>query len=788
MHVAGLRGRSLRAWAIAGAALLLGREGLLAGVRRVLLALALLVVVATSALALVDGHLPPTARAVVAVAPLAWWCWWRWGYLRGGFPRWGEAVDVAFVVLLSLAGGPLDSASAPADAGIYVRSLYGSTRAALLRAVAWWALDEVAEALTVTGGERATFEEALWQLLSYLLWTSLMRAIASTLARQELLTVREQALWRAATGLAADPRGERVHRLAVEAALDLVGRGTAGRTQLLTWDGASLTPVAAAPAGSGRITAPVALTALHPTLARGLRDNTVVRLGAGTVQLPLVVGERLWGALVVEAGTPLNRGMLDALQTLTSSLSLALHGAALTEDLQRQARHDALTGLANRALLRERTAQALARARRDHRRVALLLLDLDGFKAVNDALGHAAGDRLLVEVADRLRAAVRPADTVARLGGDEFAVLLDGVDGAGDARQAATRALASLAAPLRVEDRAVKVTGSIGVAVCDDGEIDPARGVDGAGGTHQDDVDGLLRDADTAMYTAKRAGKARYAVFDPRMRSPLARKRGLEVALRRGLERGAFQPHYQPILCLFSGRAVGVEALARWHRPSGQVTSAAAFVPAAEATGQIVPIGWVVLEQACRQLRRWRDDLGTQAPGTVGVNLSAAQLAQAGLVADVERLLAGCGLPPEALELEVAATGLRPDVQAVRAPLHELRELGVRLAVGGFGAGSSLELLRRLPVDTVKVDRAWVADLAAGEDRAALSRALLGFAANLDLRVVAEGIERPDQAACLRANAWPLGQGNHLAPPVPPSEATTFIITANPAQPEAATQ
>ena len=414
-----------------------------------------------------------------------------------------------------------------------------------------------------------------------------------------------------------------------------------------------------------------------------------------------------------------------------------------------QAYHDPLTGLPNRALLLDRLGQALARAGRRGEPVALLFLDLDRFKRVNDGLGHAAGDRLLVAVGERLRACARAGDTVARLGGDEFTLLLEGLTDAAEAEAVAAAVAAALEAPVVLDGQPVAVTASIGVALAGPGGAEPA---------------GLLRDADVAMYRAKARGKARVEVFDAAMAAGARERVAFEADLRQAVERGELRLAYQPIVELATGRVVGAEALARWAHPARGVVLPDAFVPLAEETGLIVPLGRWVLAEACRQGRAWQDRFPT--PPTVSVNLSPRQFQQPGLVEEVAAALRSTGLAPDRLQLEITEGAVMADADGAVATLRQLRGLGVRLAIDDFGTGySSLGYLQRFPIDLLKVDRRFVAGLGRDAGDTAIVEAVVGLAHALRLRVVAEGVETVEQAGRLRELGCELGQGYHFGRP-----------------------
>ncbi|HEY8489573.1 MAG TPA: EAL domain-containing protein [Dehalococcoidia bacterium] len=439
---------------------------------------------------------------------------------------------------------------------------------------------------------------------------------------------------------------------------------------------------------------------------------------------------------------------------------------ALEEQLTHQAFHDPLTGLANRALFRDRVEHALARSGRYGKGVAVLFLDLDGFKTVNDSLGHAAGDQMLVAVAGRLRASLRPADTAARLGGDEFAVMLEEA-GEEEAVRAARRILETLRSPFTLQGKEVFVGASIGIAVA-------AGGRDGA--------DEVLRNADVAMYAAKGRGKGRYEIFEPGMHARAVARLNLEADLRRAIQREEFSLFYQPVVSLADGRVVGVEALLRWRHPTRGLVPPGDFVPFAEETGLILPIGQWVLEEACRQTRRWQEARPDAPSLMASVNLSARQLQHGGLVEQVMRALDGAGLRPEHLVLEITESVVMSDAEATIRRLRQLKELGVLIAIDDFGTGySSLSYLRRFPIDVLKIDKSFVDGVGSAADESALASAIIGLGHTLRLQTVAEGIEEPGQVAELRALGCDLGQGFYFAPPMPAEEVEQAMDVLAPA-------
>ena len=423
----------------------------------------------------------------------------------------------------------------------------------------------------------------------------------------------------------------------------------------------------------------------------------------------------------------------------------------LEAELTRQALHDSLTGLPNRTLFLDRLAHALTRSERSHNPITVLVLDLDNFNRFNDSLGHAAGDRLLASVAERLRDTIRPADSIARLGGDEFAVLLEDTP-LTDGIRIAQRLGHALDRPFVTAGRHVVAQASVGVAC-------------GVGGAQTGDE--LLTNADLAMYLAKGQGKARYALFESAMHEAAIERLELEADLRQALVRKEFFLLYQPVVRLGDGSIVGMEALIRWKRAGGEVVSPDQFIPAAEETGLIREIGHWVLQEACRQTAAWQAEFNPVPALRLSVNFSARQLEDPEIVKDVERVLVAAGLEPGCLVAEITESLLisEPDVAVQR--LGDLRHLGIRLAIDDFGTGySSLSYLRRFPVDVLKIDRSFVWALGAEPEDAALAHAIVKLGHTLHLRVVAEGIETAAQLAELRALNCEYGQGYLFARPL----------------------
>ncbi len=450
---------------------------------------------------------------------------------------------------------------------------------------------------------------------------------------------------------------------------------------------------------------------------------------------------------------------------------VVVHATDITErkraeqTLAHQAFHDGLTGLANRALFADRVEQAMRHNVRHGDTAAVVFIDLDGFKEVNDALGHQAGDVLLQQVAGRLQATVRAGDTLARLGGDEFAILVDQISGDDDLVAAGERVLAALSGPIRIGSQVVTVSGSVGVAVSDEG----ATG------------DSLVRDADVAMYAAKSAGRGRVVVFDPSMRAAVVERRELERELQGALAAGQLRLVYQPVVELEGSTVVGFEALLRWTSPSLGPVPPDRFVPVAEDLDLIGEIGAWVLREACTAAAAWR-----RLPGgehlTMAVNVSAVQLASPDLVGQIGEALAGSGLPASALVLEVTETALVRDPDAAAERLSALRTLGVRLALDDFGTGySSLSYLRQFTVDVLKIDRSFIATIQ-GDHLPPIVRGLIDLGRTLDLEIVAEGVELEVQRDQLRAARCDLAQGYLFDAPLE-SDAAERLVAHPPGAP-----
>jgi diguanylate cyclase (GGDEF)-like protein/PAS domain S-box-containing protein len=448
-------------------------------------------------------------------------------------------------------------------------------------------------------------------------------------------------------------------------------------------------------------------------------------------------------------GEPAVRGLVINSRDITDR-------KALEEQLSHQAFHDSLTGIANRALFKDRLHQSVARAARRQEKPAVLFIDLDGFKAINDSAGHTVGDELLAAVAARLRPFVRTGDTMARLGGDEFAILLEDLEDLSAAIRVAERINEALKDPFTLASREIFISASIGIA-----PFAPTQ-----------DPDELLRNADIAMYMAKAAGKGRYEVFNPSMHEAVVSQLQLEGDLKRAVERNEFFVVYQPLVALPSQQPVGVEALIRWRHPERGIVPPVTFIPLAEKNGTIVPIGRWVLREACRQVQAWRainPQLG------LSVNLSGRQMREPRLIDDVSGTLQETGLPASALTLEMTESVLMDDIDGALRVLRSLKSLGIHLAIDDFGTGySSLSYLSKFPVDSLKIDRSFVSGLGASQNEP-LVATIVEMGHSMRLKVVAEGIERAEQVTELERLRCEVGQGYLFSKPMPPAELESYL-------------
>jgi diguanylate cyclase (GGDEF)-like protein len=452
-----------------------------------------------------------------------------------------------------------------------------------------------------------------------------------------------------------------------------------------------------------------------------------------------------------------SRRLTDTLAEMRAA-NLSLHEALAEvrmaeEKIKDLAYHDTLTALPNRLVFTDRLALAVNQAQRQGSRLAVLFLDLDHFKVINDSLGHSLGDQLLQQVAGRLTGCLRAGDTVARLGGDEFTLLLPGVQGPAESERVALKVLDTLREPYRLEGRELFVTASMGISLYpDDGE----------------DADTLVRNADAAMYRAKEQGRDSHRLYAPPMNELATERLALESALRRALANDELVLHYQPLVEIGSGRLHGVEALLRWRHPEKGLLWPSDFLTLAEATGLILPIGPWVLRTACAQAQAWHAQELREL--RVAVNLSARQFQQPDLAEHVRRALRETGLPPHCLELEITETNAMQNTEATLRTFAELKALGVRISIDDFGIGySSLGTLKRLPIDTIKIDRSFIRDITTDPDDAAIVTAVIAMAHTLKLRVVAEGVDTEEQLTFLRGYGCDLMQG-HLFGPAAPAE------------------
>ncbi len=490
----------------------------------------------------------------------------------------------------------------------------------------------------------------------------------------------------------------------------------------------------------------------HPDDADALRDAAA---GApmSRIECRLRAGDDSWVVLEWTRGSLPDGGCILTGRDISDR-------KRLEGELRHMAFHDTLTGLANRALFEDRLTHALERFSRRGGGLAVLFVDLDDFKTVNDSLGHAAGDELLGEVGERLRSSLRGADTAARLGGDEFAILLEDIDSTGAALGAARRVLDTLDPPFRIANRDLTVGASVGVA--------PAL----AGGETMAD---LMRNADLAMYEAKRRGGAQSRLFEPALHESAVTRLEMGGELQRAVEEEQFELHFQPIVDLESGTIAGAEALIRWRHPERGLLYPADFLPLAEETGLIVPMGRWVLEEATRTLRRWQTD-HPQVQLYLSANVSMRQLYDPGIVDAVRDALNDAGVGADRLVIEITESFLADESEAPRDRLQRLRALGVRLAVDDFGTGySALSYLQRFPIDVLKIDRSFVEHARRTSASANLVRSIVQLGQSLHLHIVAEGIEDAEQATLLKGMGVTSGQGYHYARPLAPERFAALL-------------
>jgi len=531
--------------------------------------------------------------------------------------------------------------------------------------------------------------------------------------------------------------------MSVPSGVDLPGRAWAGHEPLVLTDVGS-------EQGFSRTTA---------ALQAGLR---------GALALPIVAAGKIFGVIELfsaEAIQP-DEALIQLLKSLSAQIGQSFQRRLAEDQLRFIATHDSLTDLPNRSLFNERLRHALHQSTRYTRGIAVMFIDMDRFKVVNDSLGHGAGDRLLQDSAKRLAECLRESDTVARLGGDEFVVMIENFTAPKDAIAVAQKVLASLSRPFFVDGQEFLMSASIGISTFpDDGK----------------DAETLLKNADIAMYRAKDQGRNNYQFYSAQMNKHTFERLAMESSLRRAVERNEFLLHYQPKLDLRTGAISGVEALVRWQHPDWGMVSPAQFIPLAEETGLIVQIGEWVLKAACEQNKRWRDQ--GIPPLRVAVNLSARQFAQKTLLGDIAKTIAQSGLTPESLELEITESLVMTNPEHATETLHKLKAMGISLSIDDFGTGySSLAYLKRFPIDCVKIDRSFIKDIPTEADDMAITKGVIALGHSLRLKVVAEGVETVEQQDFLRSNDCDEMQGYLFSKPLPAEGVTALLKGHSPKQ------
>jgi diguanylate cyclase (GGDEF)-like protein len=468
----------------------------------------------------------------------------------------------------------------------------------------------------------------------------------------------------------------------------------------------------------------------------------------------------IFNTLVINGATVNTMSLLTFITVTTIAYLLARSLDRVNRQNRYRAYYDSLTGLPNRALFLDLLTQALHRFKSDHIPRAVLFMDLDQFKVINDSLGHRAGDELLIIAAQRLQNCLRPGDTAARLGGDEFIVLLDGVGEVEDAVQVAQRITEALGAPINLAGRHIVVSTSVGIALCEDAYCEP---------------DDLLRDSDVAMYHAKAEGKARCKVFTADMHAQALRRLELENELRRAIEREELKLYYQPKVQLSTGKIVGMEALVRLDHPTFGLSSPKEFIPLAEEVGLINSLGRWVLGEACAEARRWQEQYPAAPPLVTSVNLSLVQFQGSDLVPEIAEILRQTGLAPSCLELEITERVVMEDVEYAIDVLEQLKKLGIKVALDDFGTGySSLEALRRFPLDALKIDKVFVDGVSKSQKDTAVVQLVIDLAHGVGIQAIAEGVETIEQLTQLRAMGCDQAQGYYFWKPLMGEEAAAL--------------
>ena len=681
-----------------------------------------------------------TSRLIGVAVALGLYAHWCVGARRGRFAWYADLLDIAGFILLAVAMGSQNRVLGALYTSLYLRAFDASPWRAVSTGLTY-AATVVAGYWFVDGQAAALDPNAIFQLPIILMVAGISCFLTRSLERRAEL---EREL----------TQSEGRFRSLVENSSDVLM--VVDATGAITFH----TPSAGRLLGATDLVGTRLADRLHPDDTRRFtEDLRSAAMGARiTSEWQLRHEDGSWRHAEVVTNGVLHDPQLSG---VVLTLRDVMQRKELERQLTHQANHDALTDLPNRLLLRERLSIAVAGADPTRPHVGLLFLDLDDFKTVNDTFGHGVGDAVLQVVAERLRACILPGDLAARLGGDEFAVLLPGMRDPEDAEIVADRIMAALQPPFAVAGHQLRIRASVGIAV--------------AGGDGK--LDDFLREADTAMYAAKETGKSRWSTFQPAMHEAVHRRLTMENELRVALDRDEFVLHYQPIVRLADRRVVGLEALVRWQHPERGLVRPLEFIPLAEATDLIVPIGAWVLREACRAAVRFQRYGMTDAfPFGMSVNISARQLLDPGIETVVAESLAETGLAAGALWLEVTETVLQADADVVGQRLAALKKLGVNITLDDFGAGyTSLAYLRRFKVDGLKIDRGFVRDLATDRTAVALVRAILGLSRDLGLQVVAEGIETVEQADLLAANGSYLGQGFLFARPAPIDEIAALL-------------